>query len=117
MTLLYEHGVQLRIRVKRARVARPREPDALTVNQQNKVERAAARRGARDAAIIAVLLYAGARVEECARLDLEDIAITARTGEVCLHGKGDQVRSVPRPHRGGNAATNQDRCGRASAAG
>jgi integrase len=100
VTLLYEHGVQLRIRVKRARVARPRAPDALTVNQQNKVEHAAARRGARDAAIVAVLLYAGARVEECARLDLEDIAITARTGEVRLHGNGDQVRSVPLPAPG-----------------
>jgi len=41
-----------------------------------------------------VLLDTGARVEECARLDAEDFAITARTGEVRLRGKGDEVRSV-----------------------
>ncbi|MEV5710813.1 site-specific integrase [Actinoallomurus sp. NPDC052274] len=61
------------------------------------MERAAARRGVRDAAIVAVLLYAGARVEECARLELEDVAITARTGTVRLHGKGDEVRTVSLP--------------------
>ena len=37
--------------------------------------------------------------EECARLDAEDFAITARTGEVRLHGKGDEVRSVPLSRR------------------
>ena len=61
------------------------------------MERAAARRSVRDAAIAAVLLYAGARVEECARLEAGDIVITARTGTVRLHGKGDEVRTVPLP--------------------
>lgn len=97
VTMLYEHGAGLRIRVKRARVPRPGEPDALTSAEQGKVERTADRRGARDAAIVAVLLYTGARAEECARLDLDDIAITARTGEIRLHGKGDEVRSNPVP--------------------
>jgi integrase len=71
VTLLYEHA-GLRITVKRARVPRPGEPDALTPAQQGAIERAAARRGARDAAILAVLLYAGVREEECARLDAGD---------------------------------------------
>jgi site-specific recombinase XerD len=96
VTLMYEQA-GLRIAVKRARVPKPGEPDALTVAQQGAVERAAARRGVRDAAIVAVLLYAGARVEECGRLELEDVAITARTGTVRLHGKGDEVRTVPLP--------------------
>lgn len=48
------------------------------------MERAAARRSVRDAAIFAVLLYTGARVQECGRLELADIAITARTGTVPL---------------------------------
>jgi integrase/recombinase XerC len=95
VSLLYEHGAGLRIQVKRARVPRPGEPDALTPTQQGAVERAAARRGARDAAILAVLLYAGAREEEFARLDAEDVAITARTGTIRLHGKGDEVRTIP----------------------
>ena len=96
VTLMYEQA-GLRIAVKRARVPRPGEPDALTAQQQGAVERAAVRHGVRDAAIVAVLLYAGARVEECARLEAGDIATTARTGTVRLHGKGDEVRSVPLP--------------------
>lgn len=44
-----------------------------------------------------MLLYAGARAEECERLDLEDVAITARTGSIRLHGKGDEVHDVPLP--------------------
>ncbi|PRX45318.1 integrase/recombinase XerC [Nonomuraea fuscirosea] len=96
LTLMYAQ-LGLRIRIKRATVPKPGEPDALTGAEQGAVERAAARRGARDAAIIAVLLYAGAREEECARLEADDIAITARTGTIRLHGKGDQVRTVPIP--------------------
>ena len=96
VTLMYEQ-TGLRIAVKPARVPKPGQPGALTVAEQGAVERAAARRGVRDAAIVAVLLYAGARVEECARLELEDVAITARTGTVRLHGKGDEVRTVPLP--------------------
>jgi integrase len=97
VTLMYERGAQLRVQVKRASVHRPGEPDALETKQQGTVERAASRRSVRDAAIVAVLLYAGARVEECTRIDLDDIAITARTGTIRLHGKGDEVRDVPLP--------------------
>ncbi|MEV0732365.1 tyrosine-type recombinase/integrase [Polymorphospora sp. NPDC050346] len=94
--LLYERA-GLHIQVKRAQVPRPGEPDALEQSEQNAVERAATRRGVRDAAIIALLLYCGARVDEAARLDIDDVAITARTGSVRLHGKGDEVRDVPIP--------------------
>jgi len=85
VTLMYQQ-TGLRIAVKRVRIPRPGEPDALTRQQEAALRRAAARRGPRDAAIIAVLLDTGARVEECARLDAGDFAITARTGEVRLHG-------------------------------
>ncbi len=88
VTLMYQQA-GIRIAVRRARIPRPGEPDALTPGEEGAVRRAAARRGPRDAAIIAVLLDAGARVEECARLDAGDFAVTARTGEVRLHGKGD----------------------------
>ena len=99
VTLMYEQA-GLRIAVKRVRIPRPGEPDALTRQEEAAVRRAAVRRGPRDAAIVEVLLDTGARVEECARLDAEDFAITARTGEVRLHGKGDEVRSVPLARRG-----------------
>jgi len=98
VTLMYERA-GIRISVKRARIPRPGEPDALTPGEEGAVRRAALRRGPRDAAIITVQLDTGARVEECARLDAEDFAITARTGEVRLHGKGDEVRSVPLSRR------------------
>ncbi len=98
VTLMYQQA-GLRIAVRRVRIPRPGEPDALTLQQEAALRRAAARRGPRDAAIIAVLLDAGARVEECARLDAEDFAITARAGEVRLYGKGDEVRFVPLSRR------------------
>lgn len=97
VTLLYQHGEQLPITVKRARVPKPGEPDALTRAEEGAVVRAATRRGARDTAVVAALLYTGARVAECARLDVDDVAITPRTGQVRLHGKGDEVRDVPLP--------------------
>jgi hypothetical protein len=99
VTLMYEQA-GLRIAVKRVRIPRPGEPGALTRQEEAAVRRAAARRSPRDAAIVEVLLDTGARVEECARLDAEDFAITARAGEVRLHGKGNEVRSVPLARRG-----------------
>ena len=99
VTLMYQQA-GVRIAVRRVRIPRPGEPGALTRQEEAALRRAAARRGPRDAAIVEVLLNTGARVEECARLDAEDFAITARTGEVRLHGKGDEVRSVPLSRRG-----------------
>lgn len=61
--LLYEVGAGLRLKVKRARVPRPGEPDALTPKEPGMVKRAADCRGVRDAAIVAVLLYTGARAD------------------------------------------------------
>ncbi|MBB5136160.1 site-specific recombinase XerD [Thermocatellispora tengchongensis] len=46
---------------------------------------------------MATMLYAGAWVEECAQLEVADVLITARTGHLRLHGKGDEVRTVPLP--------------------
>lgn len=96
VTLLYELA-GLRIRTARVRVPRPGEPEALTRAQEQALERAAARRGPRDAALIALLLHTGPRVAEVAGLDLADVAITARTGTVRYLGKGDQPRVVPVP--------------------
>jgi len=99
VTLLYAQA-GLRITVKRARIPKPGEPDALTKTGQGRVERAAARRGVRDRAIVVTLLYAGARAGECGRLDAGDVTLTARTGHIRLHGKGDEVRTVPLPPAG-----------------
>lgn len=95
VSLLYEVGCRIRIKVKRARVARAGAPKALTRAEEATLRRAAKRRGTRNAAIIELMLGCGARVEEAARLAVEDVAITARTGTVRLFGKGDEVREVP----------------------
>jgi hypothetical protein len=52
VTLMYEQA-GLRISVKRVRIPRPGEPDALTRPQEAALRRSAARRGPRDAALIA----------------------------------------------------------------
>ncbi|GAA2864379.1 hypothetical protein GCM10010517_23580 [Streptosporangium fragile] len=67
----------LRIDVKRARVSKPGEPDTLTRAEQGRLERAAARCGARDRVTVATPLYAGARVEECARPQVPDVILTS----------------------------------------
>lgn len=97
VVLMYEVGSRIRPKVDRPKVPRPGAPDALGVNRERALRRAADRRGPRDAAIVAVLLDTGARVEEVARLHVEDVPVTARTGKIRLHGKGDEVRRNPIP--------------------
>ncbi len=46
-----------------------------------------------------MLLGTGARAEECGRLSVADVPLTARTGQVRLLGIGDQPRRVPLPAR------------------
>lgn len=50
---------------------------------------------ARDRAVIGMLRYAGARKSEVCALDVEDVPMSARTGEVRLIGKGEKLREVP----------------------
>ena len=72
-------------------------PRALARREQIELLRAVERRGsARDAAIAAVLSYTAVRVSECAALDVEDVSLTARTGEVVVRqAKRDEYRRVP----------------------
>lgn len=50
---------------------------------------------ARDRAIALLPLYAGTRVAEIAALDVADVRLTARKGELHLVGKGEKSRTVP----------------------
>ena len=60
-------------------------PRALARREQIELLRAVERRGSvRDAAIAAILSYTAVRVSECAALDVEDVSLTARTGEVVV---------------------------------
>ena len=50
---------------------------------------------ARNRAIALLPLYAGLRVSEIAALDVEDVRLSARKGELHVIGKGEKTRTVP----------------------
>ena len=50
---------------------------------------------ARDRAIALLSLYAGTRIAEITALDVTDVRLSARKGEVHLVGKGEKARTVP----------------------
>jgi site-specific recombinase XerD len=50
---------------------------------------------ARDRAIALLPLYAGTRIAEIAALDVADVRLSARKGELHLVGKGEKSRTVP----------------------
>lgn len=52
-------------------------------------------RAIRDAAMIALMRFAGLRVEETAEVLLADVQISERRGEVTVRGKRDKTRHVP----------------------
>jgi len=57
--------------------------------------RAAERAGARDRALVVLMLFAGLRIGETVALDVDDVTISARKGVVRIRsGKGDAYREV-----------------------
>lgn len=71
-------------------------PRALDQAEQRRLLRAAERADARDRALVGVMLFTGLRIGEAVALDLDDVRISARKGEVVVRsGKGDAGRSVP----------------------
>ncbi|MBM7810332.1 tyrosine-type recombinase/integrase [Saccharothrix algeriensis] len=97
VTLFYEHCARLPIQVRRVRIQHPGRPTALTMRQQTEVERASIRRGERDAAIIAVLLYTGLQVADCARLNSTDVFITGHTGHLRQRSPNGKTSIVQLP--------------------
>ena len=71
-------------------------PRALSPEEQKRFLRAVERsEKARDKAISKMLFYAGLRLGELAKLDVEDIPISARKGRVIVRsGKGDAYREI-----------------------
>jgi integrase/recombinase XerD len=73
-----------------------RAPRALDAKATTRFLRAVeATPSARDRAIALVPLYSGARIAEVARLDTDDVALSARLGRLRLVGKGERIRTVP----------------------
>jgi len=81
--------------VKRHQVAR-HAPKALDSRAKLRYLRAVeACPRARDRALALLPLYAGTRVAEIAALDVTDVRLSARKGELHLVGKGEKTRVVP----------------------
>ena len=71
-------------------------PRALSAEQLQRFMRAVERcESPRDRAIAVLLVNTGVRIGECAALDVDDIAVSARKGRVVVReGKGDAYREV-----------------------
>jgi len=72
-------------------------PRALSPEQLQRFMRAVERcQSPRDRAIAMLLVNTGLRIGECAALDVDDVAVSARKGRVVVReGKGDAYREVP----------------------
>jgi site-specific recombinase XerD len=81
----------------------PKAPRALSQQQVRALLRETDRLpSSRDRAIVQLLMLTGVRIGELAALDVDDVRLTQRTGELVIrHGKGDRRRLVPlsRPAR------------------
>jgi site-specific recombinase XerD len=71
-------------------------PRSLSTEEQKRFLRAVERSSeVRDRAIALLLFYAGLRIGELCKLDVEDVALSARKGRVVVRsGKGDSYREV-----------------------
>ena len=81
----------------------PKEARALSREQLRALQRETDRlASSRDRAIVQLLMLTGVRIGELAELEVDDVRLTQRTGELVIrHGKGDRRRIVPlsRPAR------------------
>ena len=77
----------------------PITPKGLTTGQVRKILREIElRQDLRAGGIIGLMLFGGLRVSDVIGLDLDDVSITPRSGQViCRHGKGNKLRIVPLP--------------------
>ena len=85
-----------RVRVQREDIPQ-KSPRALKPEAQKEFLRAVERSSSlRDQALAHLLFYTGVRLSECAALDVSDILISARKGQVIVRsGKGETYREVP----------------------
>ena len=72
-------------------------PGALSPEDQKRFLRAVERTASsRDQALALLLFYTGIRIGECTALDVDDLLLSARRGQVIVRsGKGDSYREIP----------------------
>lgn len=75
----------------------PKEARALSHEQLRALQRETDRlASSRDRAVVQLLMLTGVRIGELAELEVDDVRVTQRTGELVIrHGKGDRRRIVP----------------------
>ena len=111
LTLAALDNLYLFLGLGRANVRRedlPKEaPRALEPEEQKRFMRAVERcKSIRDRAVALLLFYTALRVGECAGLNTDDIALSARKGKVTVRaGKGDAYREVAPQHGGARRAS------------
>ena len=71
------------------------EGDYLDEAERRAVMRAAERRGPRDLAIVGLMRFAGLRIGEVPRVNVDDWWGTERAGQIEVRGKGGKHRKVP----------------------
>ncbi len=77
----------------------PTVPKGLSTAEVRRVMREVELRGdVRSAAILSLMLFGGLRVSDVAKLELDDVVITERSGQLtCRRGKGNKQRILPLP--------------------
>jgi site-specific recombinase XerD len=95
VTLLYEHGASMRLKVDRPGVPAPRRPWNGPIRARSNGPPAAA--APATGRLSPCCSTAAPASRSAPRIDTGDLALTERTGTLRLHGKGDKVRSVPVP--------------------
>ena len=76
----------------------PTVPKGLSAAEVRRIMREVELRGDhRAAAIVGLMLYGGLRVSDVVRLELDDVTIGPRSGQVRCMGKGNKQRFVPLP--------------------
>jgi len=102
----YRHAVEAGWRkgdptrkTKSVRTSKRLRPVGLTKKQETALLRAASQSprglGARNYALVQLMLQAGLRVGEVSRLRRADVTLQPRSGEVVVNGKGRRQRTVP----------------------
>lgn len=82
-------------KVKRLELPR-QAPRALSEDDEKRLLKSLARTTLRNRALITLMLHTGLRIAEAAALNVGDLTLTARTGQVLVRcGKGLKTRTVP----------------------
>jgi integrase/recombinase XerC len=85
----------LRLRWPKLPTAQVTAPSGLSRNERNAILRACEQLSARDALVVKLGLFTGARSSSIADIRMSDIEVGQRSGSITFHGKGNREYKVP----------------------